>query len=174
MIKLLGGTDLNKIKPREFIVADTDLMSIQKIKQFETKTTDINLDYTVHKIYRSRNVGQSYFTSVFTTLLAFLYTIPLVFRIRPELLIVNGPGTCLPICVIVFVFSRLFLIPKCKIVFVESICRVKSLCMAACFKPPLLIAYAMKRACEPLPWARYQKPTMSTASLRLGEPICAQ
>ena len=127
MIKLLGGTDLNKIKPREFIVADTDLMSIQKIKQFETKTTDINLDYTVHKIYRSRNVGQSYFTSVFTTLLAFLYTIPLVFKIRPELLIVNGPGTCLPICVIVFVFSRLFLIPKCKIVFVESICRVKSL-----------------------------------------------
>ena len=127
MIKLLGGTDLNKIKPREFIVADTDLMSIQKIKQFETKTTDINLDYTVHKIYRSRNVGQSYLTSVFTTLLAFLYTIPLVFKIRPELLIVNGPGTCLPICVIVFVFSRLFLIPKCKIVFVESICRVKSL-----------------------------------------------
>ena len=127
MIKLLGGTDLNKIKPREFIVADTDLMSIQKIKQFETKTTDINLDYTVHKIYRSRNVGQSYFTSVFTTLLAFFYTIPLVFKIRPELLIVNGPGTCLPICVIVFVFSRLFLIPKCKIVFVESICRVKSL-----------------------------------------------
>jgi beta-1,4-N-acetylglucosaminyltransferase len=117
MIKLLGGSDMNVIQPREYIIADTDQMSLQKIKQFENKRTD----FLLNKISRSRHVGQSYITSVFTTLWAILYSIPLICRIKPHLLLINGPGTCLPCCLIVFVFSRiLFLIPKCKIVFVES------------------------------------------------------
>jgi len=32
MIKLLGGVDLKKFTPRHYIVADSDKMSIQKIK----------------------------------------------------------------------------------------------------------------------------------------------
>lgn len=38
----------------------------------------------------------------------------------------NGPGTGLPICIISAIFS-IFKICKIKIVFVESICRVKTL-----------------------------------------------
>lgn len=121
MIKLLGGCNLNVIEPREYIIADSDQMSIQKIKEFETTSNKNNKNFNLNKISRSRYVGQSYFTSVFTTLMAVLYSIPLIFKIKPNLLIVNGPGTCIPCCVIVFILSRiLFLIPKCKIVFVES------------------------------------------------------
>jgi beta-1,4-N-acetylglucosaminyltransferase len=128
MLKLLNGTDLNKYKPREFIVAESDLISIQKIKEFESKVNYNDTDYVIKKLYRSRKVGQSYLTSIITTLIAILYAIPLMFKMKPQLLLVNGPGTCIPCCLIVFLFSRiLFLIPKCKIVFVESICRVKTL-----------------------------------------------
>lgn len=118
MIKLLGGSDMKVIQPREYIVADSDQMSLQKIKQFENKKTESG--YAVSKISRSRHVGQSYVTSVFTTLWAILYSMPLIFKIKPQLLLVNGPGTCIPCCLIVYILSRINLIPKCKIVFVES------------------------------------------------------
>jgi beta-1,4-N-acetylglucosaminyltransferase len=36
------------------------------------------------QIYRSREVGQSYFTSIATTLLATLHAMWLVIRIRPQ------------------------------------------------------------------------------------------
>ena len=133
MMTLLSGIDLGVYKRREYIVADTDAMSIQKIQQFESsRQSDSNgnnkKDYDINTIRRSRHVGQSYFTSIFTTLLASMCCIPLLFRLRPSLLLVNGPGTCLPICVLTFVLSRfLRLLPKCHIVFVESICRVKTL-----------------------------------------------
>jgi beta-1,4-N-acetylglucosaminyltransferase len=125
MMTLLSGIDLTRYKHREYIVADTDLMSIQKVHQFESGK---GKDYSITTIKRSRHVGQSYFTSIFTTILATLYSIPLLFKIRPSILLVNGPGTCLPICLLIFVLSRcLFILPKCKIIFVESICRVKTL-----------------------------------------------
>lgn len=126
MVKLLNGMDLNVYKPIEFIIAETDKMSSQKIEQL--KEAGKKFDYRINLIKRSRSVGQSYFTSVFTTVMAILYSIPLIYRIRPQLLLVNGPGTCIPCCIITFILSRLlFLIPKCKIVYVESICRVKKL-----------------------------------------------
>lgn len=143
MIKLLSGTDLKKFTPREYIVADTDKMSIQKIKDFEassrsskkkaTSKQPTQPEYNIHVLSRSRQVGQSYITSILTTLIAILHAIPLMFKLRPELLLVNGPGTCIPVCLIlrVLYFSESFhLIPQCKIVFVESVCRVKNLSLS--------------------------------------------
>jgi beta-1,4-N-acetylglucosaminyltransferase len=84
--------DLEKFKPREYIVADSDSMSIQKIKHFETQLSEINLNYKINKIPRSRRVGQSYLTSILTTLIAIFYSIPLMFNLKADLLIVNGKG----------------------------------------------------------------------------------
>jgi beta-1,4-N-acetylglucosaminyltransferase len=128
MLKLLSETNLDKFKPRSYIVAETDMMSLKKVLDFENNSETPGTEYKVNKLLRSRHVGQSYFTSIFTTIMAIFYSIPLIFQIKPELLLVNGPGTCVPCCLIVFIFSRiLFLLPKCKIVFIESICRVKTL-----------------------------------------------
>ncbi len=77
-------------------------------------------------IPRSREVGQSYLTAIFTTLWAFLGAFRLVLTTRPKLLLVNGPGTCLPVAVAA-VLLRLLCIVSTKIVFVESVCRVESL-----------------------------------------------
>jgi beta-1,4-N-acetylglucosaminyltransferase len=131
MFKLLNGINLSKINKIEFIVADTDKMSIFKIEDFEKQHKNKNLNLKTSKIKRSRNVGQSYFTAIFTTLIAIIYSIPLIIKSKPDLLLVNGPGTCIPISLVIFLFSRvLHIIPRCKIIFIESICRVEKLSLS--------------------------------------------
>ena len=60
----------------------------------------------VDVIPRSREVGQSWLTSNFTTLRALAPAAGIVLRRRPRLLLVNGPGTCIPVCAAAFVFRR--------------------------------------------------------------------
>ena len=72
----------------------------------------------VTTIPRSRNVGQSYFTSVFTTLYAFLHAMLVVFWFMPELVLVNGPGTCLPIVIAAKILHWLH-IRRCCVIYVR-------------------------------------------------------
>ena len=139
MIKLLSGTDLTKFAPREYIVAHSDKMSIQKIKDFESSVSNNKTNkkqsnkFNINLLARSRSVGQSYITSILTTLIAILFAIPLMFKLKPSLLLVNGPGTCIPVCLILrlmYFSESLKLIPQCRIVFVESVCRVKNLSLS--------------------------------------------
>jgi len=72
-------------------------------------------------------VGQSYFTSIFTTIYSILYTAHIVLiQTQPDLLLLNGPGTCLPIALWTFI-ARVMGLCQGNIVFCESFCRVKSL-----------------------------------------------
>lgn len=122
--------ELNKdwYSPRTYIIANTDTTSINRLVEIETgnhlKTCNII------QIFRSRQVRQSYLTSVFTTIYATLSCIPIVYRCHPELILCNGPGTSIPICVIAFLFKILFIQPHCKIVFIESFCRVRTLSLS--------------------------------------------
>ena len=52
----------------------------------------------VHKVFRSREVKQSYFTSVATTLWAIAHAFVIVAKVRPDLIVTNGPGTAVPLC----------------------------------------------------------------------------
>ncbi|KAD4586197.1 hypothetical protein E3N88_23798 [Mikania micrantha] len=88
----------------------TDNMSLQKARVFEDtlddKTSLQGLECTKFmQIYRSREVGQSYITSVWTTLLALCHALWLMVKIRPQVILCNGPGTCIPICAIAFIFK---------------------------------------------------------------------
>ncbi|OHT09280.1 hypothetical protein TRFO_21846 [Tritrichomonas foetus] len=80
---------------------------------------------TFKSIPRARNVGQSFFTSIFTTIYSFIAALPLMF-LKPQLLLVNGPGVCFPVVLSIFIGNVLG-VTNCSIVFVESICRVESL-----------------------------------------------
>ena len=90
----------------------------------------INSIFQTYEAPRAREVGQSWFTSFFFTIYAFLCCLSIIWRTRPKLVLVNGPGTCVPIVIATRFLSvgRLF---KTQIVFVESICRVKTLSMSA-------------------------------------------
>ncbi|KAJ8397562.1 hypothetical protein AAFF_G00438380 [Aldrovandia affinis] len=117
--------------PRHYVIADTDIMSEDKIRTLETLKNETYADpkFTIHRIPRSREVRQSWSSSVLTTLNALLFSIPLVFRLKPDVVLCNGPGTCVPLCV-----AGLFLgalgVKKVLIIYVESICRVENLSLS--------------------------------------------
>jgi beta-1,4-N-acetylglucosaminyltransferase len=88
-------------------------------------------------IPRSREVGQSYVSSVFSTLYSILYSLRVVYTARPELILCNGPGTCLPIIVAAWLY-KMWLFRPCRVVFIESFCRVESLSLCGMLLYPLV------------------------------------
>uniref|UniRef100_A0A8D8WR25 UDP-N-acetylglucosamine transferase subunit ALG14 n=1 Tax=Cacopsylla melanoneura TaxID=428564 RepID=A0A8D8WR25_9HEMI len=128
MLRLVETLNRKIFTPKFYIVASSDSKSKEKLFDME-KCSGKNTLYHVYDIPRSRKVHQSYVTSVFTTLYSIMYSVPLMLRIQPDLILCNGPGTCIPICVIAFLMRVLY-VSDSVIVFVESICRVKSLSLS--------------------------------------------
>ncbi|KAJ0533478.1 putative oligosaccharide biosynthesis protein Alg14 [Helianthus annuus] len=144
MINLLTVLQKERFAPRFYIAAATDNMSLQKARVFEDALDDkISLkganSIQFMQIYRSREVGQSYITSVGTTLYALAHALWLMVKIRPQVILCNGPGTCIPICAIAFVFKVLG-IRWSHIFYVESIARVKRLSLSG------LLLYKLRMA----------------------------
>ena len=129
MCRLLSGLNLCQYNPRVYVIASNDVISTRKVEQFE-KTHCDSSSPDVRLILRARNVRQSYFSSIFTTLLATLNSLPLVVSVRPDLVLCNGPGTCIPICLTAYLM-RFLMLKQVRIVYVESICRVDHLSLSA-------------------------------------------
>ncbi|KAH0574504.1 UDP-N-acetylglucosamine transferase subunit ALG14 [Spironucleus salmonicida] len=115
---------LSHVKPKNmiFLLAETDRFS---------ETVFLKQYPAGHfiKIPRAREVGQSYFSSIFSTIQAILGVAGVVGYYRPALLITNGPGTALPVILVCkyYTIMRKF---TTKIIFFESYCRIyrKSTC----------------------------------------------
>ena len=142
MTSFLKQLNPDLFNDRFYIVAETDKLGVDKVmeaeKELHSKKINENKDFfEVIKIPRSREVGQSYFSSIFTTLWATFLSIKEVWRIKPDVVLCNGPGTCLPICIISYILD-LFRLRDTRIIFIESICRVKSLSLTG------KILYALK------------------------------
>lgn len=131
MIYLIRSLNLNRYSPRLYLVASSDTWSEQKVHEFEnnSKFKDIQSKYEVVKIPRSRKVHQSYFTSIFSTMYSTVVLVPDLLFFNPDLVLCNGPGTCVPVCVVAFLMRCSF-ISHNTIIFLESICRVKSLSLS--------------------------------------------
>ncbi|XP_076441190.1 UDP-N-acetylglucosamine transferase subunit ALG14-like [Babylonia areolata] len=114
--------------PRQYIVASTDSISLKKI--LKSEETAVDSKYAIYSVPRSREVKQSWFTTVFTTLYASLYSLRLVAHLQPQIILCNGPGTCVPICYAGLLLKWLGLADT-KVVYVESICRVETLSLSA-------------------------------------------
>ena len=93
--------------------------------------TLITILFQSYEIPRAREVKQTWISSFFYTIYAFLVSIPLIIKIKPNIVLVNGPGTCLPVILATWCCCFIRIIPKAKIVYVESICRVKTLSLTA-------------------------------------------
>ncbi|XP_071983688.1 UDP-N-acetylglucosamine transferase subunit ALG14 [Engystomops pustulosus] len=117
--------------PTHYVLAETDKMSEEKIHAFETSKdkTSTNPMYTIHRIPRSREVRQSWSSSFLTTIQSLFYSLPLTFRLKPDVILCNGPGTCIPVCFSALLFGILGL-KKIIIIYVESLCRVESLSLS--------------------------------------------
>eukprot|EP00850_Spirogloea_muscicola_P022686 SM000307S11683 [mRNA] locus=s307:94442:95796:+ [translate_table: standard] len=125
MLNLIGSLDRGHYSPCWYVAAATDTMSLARARTAEEKAyTNESARYC--KIFRSREVGQSYLTSVATTVVAFLHAVYIVFHIRPDVVLCNGPGTCLPVCVAGFI-CKVIGLQWTKLIYVESVARVQKL-----------------------------------------------
>lgn len=134
---LTDSTDTNKLNIGEtmieeiiFVASNSDQLSLQKLHEQYPQLGDPQrqqppFTYRLLTITRSRSVHQSYFTSVFTTLVSLLDSFKLIFSLRPQMLLCNGPGVCIPL-----VFAARLLSPNSLVIFVESFCRTQTLSLS--------------------------------------------
>lgn len=144
LLRIMKNLDSKKYWPRLYILADNDVSSESRIQNIESD----EIKYELAKIPRSRNVKQSYFSSVFSTLYAIICTIPVIYKFKPNIILCNGPGTCIPVCAVAFVLRCLFLL-DCRIVFIESICRVRTMSLSGkilqCFADIVVVQWPQLR-----------------------------
>lgn len=132
MLRIIKYLDIAKYAPRYYVIAKTDANSILKLVdvEVEKEPEKEKHNFEIIAIPRSREVKQSYLTAIFSTIYATLSCIPHLLRIQPDLILTNGPGTCVPICLVAFWLKIFFINNSCKIVFIESFCRVKTLSLS--------------------------------------------
>ncbi|XP_015268839.1 PREDICTED: UDP-N-acetylglucosamine transferase subunit ALG14 homolog [Gekko japonicus] len=130
ILRLLGSLS-QSYSPRHYVLADSDKMSEDKIRSFERKKAETSPSslFTLNRIPRSREVRQSWSSSVLTTIRSVVYSLPLTFRLKPDMVLCNGPGTCVPICISALLLKLLGL-KRVTIVYVESVCRVENLSLS--------------------------------------------
>ncbi|GAB5033383.1 udp-n-acetylglucosamine transferase subunit alg14 homolog [Nannochloropsis oceanica] len=134
MLTMLRGLDPQRYHPIVFVRAVSDTRSEGMLKTtFASLTTSSSSDSNflikpsaILTVPRARSVGQSWFTTPFTTLQATVASLMLVAKQQPDVILCNGPGTCLPICLAGYVL-RFWGLKHVKVIFVESFCRVQSL-----------------------------------------------
>ncbi|GLU13940.1 hypothetical protein SLE2022_305430 [Rubroshorea leprosula] len=143
MLNVLSVLQKGRFAPRVYVAAATDNMSLLKARRMEASITETSgfkeTSAQFMQIYRSREVGQSYITSVWTTLIAIAHAFWLMIRMRPHVILCNGPGTCIPLCVIAFLF-KVVRIRWSTIFYVESIARVERLSLSGLLLYQLRIA----------------------------------
>ncbi|KAF8020117.1 hypothetical protein BT93_G0734 [Corymbia citriodora subsp. variegata] len=144
MLNLLSVLQKDRFAPRFYVTAATDNMSLQKARVMEDSLVDaagvkVGESAKYMQIYRSREVGQSYITSVWTTLVATAHALYIMIQLRPEVILCNGPGTCIPLCIIAFLFKVLG-IRWSSIFYVESIARVRRLSLSGLLLYKLRVA----------------------------------
>ncbi|CDS12733.1 hypothetical protein LRAMOSA04917 [Lichtheimia ramosa] len=115
MLQLEQCLDSTKYTPRIYVMATTDTLSASKVDPHQT-----------YHIPRSRHVGQDWLTVPWSTLKALLVAFQIIFKTMPDLILCNGPGSCVPICVAAYI-PKILGIHPIQIIYVESFARVKSL-----------------------------------------------
>mmetsp|Transcript_5666 Transcript_5666/g.9170 ORF Transcript_5666/g.9170 Transcript_5666/m.9170 type:complete len:250 (-) Transcript_5666:214-963(-) len=142
MLRLIEKLDETRYVPLTFVVAQTDHTSEKRVRHHYEKRPEKLAGSSFVYIPRSREVGQGWPSSAAATARALVVGARLILgndperpgtfprrRRRPDLLLCNGPGTCIPIAGLCFLGNMLFGV-KTKIVFVESFCRVKTLSLS--------------------------------------------
>ncbi|KAI0342116.1 oligosaccharide biosynthesis protein Alg14 like protein [Trametopsis cervina] len=138
-LALLSAVDFTRYYPRTYIVSDGDSLSAKKAAALELIKGDRssgNEAYSVITIPRARRVHQSLLTTPVTSLksLAFcVYHVTLAPLLsgRPvaDILLLNGPGTCVMVCIAVYI-NRFLGLHSPKLVYVESFARVRRLSLS--------------------------------------------
>lgn len=84
ILTMLKKLDFNKFCKIFFVHSHNDTNSVRKLQeQFDLDKYKRKIE--ILSLYRSRQVGQSYFSSIFTTLIAFAHSVLLILKTRPNI-----------------------------------------------------------------------------------------
>jgi len=161
LLSVLSTVDRRLLIPLVFVSAETDRSSEQRARRGEEERKNLeNCKFLT--IPRSREVGQSYLTSIWTTLYATFHGVWIVYKHRPQLLLCTGPGTCVPLCWAAFAF-KLFLFRPCSIIFTESFCRVQTLSLSGLLLYPLADEFIVQ-------WPQLARSESTSTTSSHGDP----
>lgn len=129
MLKILANVDVLNVT-RTWIVSSSDTTSLLKCKEFE-ESMDSTHSPRFLTLHRARSVGEPLILSAKNTIISFYDTFRQLYSLpeMPSVLLINGPGTSVPLAYIVFVFKFLGL-GHTSIVYVESLARVNELSLS--------------------------------------------
>ncbi|KAK9332521.1 oligosaccharide biosynthesis protein Alg14 like-domain-containing protein [Lipomyces starkeyi] len=137
LLGIVGQLDFALYPIRTYVSFSGDRLSTVRALQLEkdkSSTTSSSVSSSGRRqskvqtleLPRARNVGQSYFTSIFTSAACGLECLFAVVKVQPDIVVCNGPGSCVLIC-----FAALLLratrIKLTRLVYIESFARVNSL-----------------------------------------------
>ena len=129
MLALLRALPAGRYAPRSYVVADTDGTSVARGEA--AGVLPAGGGARVLRIPRAREVGQGALGAAWGTARGTLASFAVVLAEQPRLLLVNGPGTCLPVCAAAVLLRAVGALPAdTVVVFVESVCRVTSLSLS--------------------------------------------
>ncbi|OWZ59246.1 UDP-N-acetylglucosamine transferase subunit ALG14 [Cryptococcus neoformans c45] len=140
MKTLLSTLDYERYQPRTYIYCHGDDLSLKAVSDIESSKGGLisSKAYYLLSLPRARRVGQPLLSTMFSALKTLyiatlkLFLIPLLKNPRRpfvDLLIVNGPGTCV-VLVLVSYIRRILGLEYTRIIYVESFARVKSLSLS--------------------------------------------
>ena len=133
---MLDGLQIEKYGQVCFVVGHSDSWSMTKLSATLPAATLNRVQ--IIRLFRAREVKQSYYTSVLTFLVGLLNSLWVILRVRPDLIVSNGPGTAVPLCYASFLIQRCLLVnPASKLLFIESFCRVRTLSLTAKLLRPI-------------------------------------
>ncbi|TBU45908.1 glycosyltransferase family 1 protein [Dichomitus squalens] len=154
-LRLLSALNFNRYGPRTYIISEGDTLSMHKAMDLEcaksteasqttpfTSGPDAPCSFVV--IPRARRVHQSFLTAPFSAALSLAASIwhltasPLFFGPpAPDVLLLNGPGTCFVLCIAAYL-SRFLGLKSPKLIYVESFARVRHLSLSGKLLRPLV------------------------------------
>jgi len=141
-LSLVSALDFSRYTPRTYLVSEGDSLSAQKAVTLERLKTAPALSlrpgvsdgiYQILTIPRARHVHQSIITVPFTalrSLLTAVYHVTLApWRSKDsnfDVLLLNGPGTCVILCMAACV-NRFLGLPSPRLIYIETFARVRVL-----------------------------------------------
>ncbi|KIK67360.1 glycosyltransferase family 1 protein [Collybiopsis luxurians FD-317 M1] len=145
MLALISSLDFEKYFPRTYIVSEGDTLSEQKAVMLERKKAgdskfSLKDAYSILIIPRARKVHQPLLTTPPTALFSLLQCIyhvtikPIVYQQNAhphfaDVLVLNGPGTCLILCLAVS-FNKFLGLSAPTMFYIESFARVNTLSLS--------------------------------------------
>lgn len=132
MIRILSSANqsISKSKQLYWVISSGDSTSVLHLRKFQINFQIENKSKLI-ELPRARKVGEGLMSSIKSTIKTILSLVCnfSTMKIFPDVLIVNGPGTSVPICYWFFLV-RLFGIHNTKILYIESLARVNDLSLS--------------------------------------------